>query len=101
MSDMALGIKRLRTCSSDQNTQRPVLVIFETMDDRHTYSFLKHAKELKSAGIKWDDYLTRQQQKERQGLTTDFQTLREKGYKPFFQGSQLKYRAADQTKNAD
>ena len=47
----------------------------------------------------WDDCLTRQQQKERQGLTTDFQTLQEKGYKPFFRGSQLKYRVADKTKN--
>ena len=75
----------------------PVLVHFETMDDKHT--FLKHAKQLKPAGVKWNDYLTRQQQKERQGLTTDFQTLQRQGFKPFFRGSQLKYRAADKTKN--
>ena len=96
-SDMALAIQRLGTHSSDQNKQRPVVVRFETMAEKHT--FLKHAKQLKPAGIKWDDYLTRQQQKERQGLDTDLQTLREKGYMPFFQGSQLKYRVADKTKS--
>ena len=73
------------------------MVRFDTMDEKHI--FLKHAKQLKPAGINWDDYLTRQQQKERQALTADLQSLRRKGYKPFFRGSQLKYRVADKTKN--
>lgn len=47
------------------------------------------------------DYLTRQQQKEGQGLTADSQTLREKGYKPFFRGCQLKYRAKPRTAGWD
>ena len=62
-SDMTLVINRLGTCCSDRNKHRPVVVKFETMDEKHT--FLKHAKQLKPAGINWDDYLTRQQQTER------------------------------------
>ena len=95
---MAVVICRVGTCSSEQNKHRPVVVKFQSVNNKHT--FLKYAKQLKPAGIKWDDYLTRQQQKERQGLAADLQTLREKGYKPFFRGSQLKYRTADRPKTA-
>ena len=96
-SERSLVISCLGTCSSDQNKHRPVMVKFATVDEKDT--FLKHAKQLKPARIKWDDYLTRQQQEEQPALTADFQTLRDKGYKPFFQGSQLKYRGADKTRN--
>ena len=47
--DMDLVVDRLGTCSSEQNKQRPVLVRFETLDDK--YTFLKHAKRLKPAGV--------------------------------------------------
>ena len=97
VADIDLDINRLGTRCSDRNKHRPVVVRFDTVDEKHI--FLKHAKQLKPAGINWDDYLTRHQQKERQALTADFQTLRGKGYKPFFRGSQLKYRVADKTKN--
>ena len=73
-SDMTLVINCLCTCCSDRNKHRRVvatMVKFETMDQKHT--FLKHAKQLKPAGMNWDDYLTRQRQKERQDLTADFQ----------------------------
>ena len=29
-------------------------------------------------GVKWDDYLTRQQQKEREGLAADFKLCKQK-----------------------
>ncbi len=38
-----------------------------------------------------DDWLTELQQKERGTLDADFQTLKGKGYKPFFRGSVLMY----------
>lgn len=47
--------------------------------------------ELRREGIRADDGLTRGQQKQRQALSHDFQVLTNKGYKPFFRGSQLKY----------
>ena len=56
---------------------RPAVMPFDTMNENHV--FLKHAKQLKPTGVKWDDDLTRQQQKERQGLSADFQTLKTKG----------------------
>ena len=59
-SQLSLSIDRLGTCSSEQNKHRPVMVKFKTMNNKHT--FLKHAKQLKPAGIKWNEYLTRQQQ---------------------------------------
>lgn len=94
--DMTVASMRIGERSSRQGRPRPALIRFDTMDDKHT--FLKHAKELKP-GIKWDDYLTRQQQKERQVLAADLHALRTKGFRPFFRGSQLKYRNANKTKN--
>ncbi|DBB07144.1 TPA: hypothetical protein ACH3X1_011715 [Trebouxia sp. C0004] len=76
-SEMFVVINRLGTCCSDRNKHRPVVVRFETMDEKHI--FLKHAKQLKPVGINWDDYLTRQQQKERQPLTADFPNSARKG----------------------
>lgn len=37
------------------------------------------------------EHLTPQQQKERKGLSTDFQFLKARGCKPFFRGSTLKF----------
>ena len=92
--EFTIKVKRLGARSKGH---RPVLVTFDTMDDKHT--FLKYANTLKPTGVKWDDYLTRQQQSERRSLATDFQALKTKGYKPFYRGSVLKYRIADKTHN--
>lgn len=45
----------------------PVEVEFLKMEEKHI--FTRHAKDFKQAGIKWDDDLTRKQQKERQDLS--------------------------------
>ena len=97
LADITIGIRRLGKSSLEQGRHRPALVRFSTQDEKHL--FLKHAKVLKPTGVKWDDYLTQQQQKERQGLSADFQALKTKGYTPFFRGSVLKYRHAEKTRN--
>ena len=81
---MASVIACLGTRSSDQNKHRPLVVRSGTVDGKHT--FLKHAKQLKPAGIKWDDYLTRKQQKEQQALTADVQkSTRKRATDPSFE----------------
>ena len=52
---------------------RPAVVGFDTMDEKHVL--------LLSMQNKWDEHLTRQQLKQRQGLSADFQALKTKGYK--------------------
>ena len=69
---------------------------FGSNNDKH--AFLKHAKHLKEVGFRYDDDLTRLQQKERQDLSADFNTLKTKGHKPFYRGSSLKFRHADKTR---
>ena len=59
------------------------------------HEFLKIAKDLRTKGIRCDDDLTRLQQQEREQLSTDFNTLKSKGHKPFFRGSSSKFRHAD------
>ena len=66
------------------------------MKDKHT--FLKHAKHLKEVGLRYDDDLTRLQQKQRQDLSEDFNTLKSNGHQPFYRGSSLKFRHADKTR---
>ena len=55
------------------------------------HKFFKYAKGLRQAGFKVDDDLTPLQQQERRLLDEDAETLRTKGYHPFFRGSQLHY----------
>ena len=68
---------------------------FGSNDDKQ----LKHAKHLKELGSRYDDDLTRLQQKERQDLqlSADFNTLKTRGHKPFYRGSSLKFRHPDKT----
>ena len=58
---------------------------------------LKHtafqaSSRLRAARIRLDEDLTPQQMQQRKGLSTDFQCLKARGYKPFFRGATLKYR---------
>ena len=69
------------------------------MDDKHT--FLKHVKHLKEVGLRYDDDLTRLQQKQRQDLSADFNTLKSTGHKPIYRGSSLKFRHADKTRTCE
>ena len=80
-------------------SSRPRLlsVYFTSLEEKH--ALLKHAKTLRQAGIRCDDYLTRQQQQERQVLSEDFTALKAKGHKPFFRGSELKYYYAGKMHN--
>jgi hypothetical protein len=87
---------RLGTYCPDQNRPRPIRVQFRSMNDKHT--FLKHAKHLKEVSLRYDDDLTRLQQKQRQDMSADFDTLKSKGHKPFYRGSSLKFRHADKTR---
>lgn len=61
-ADMNLSVGRLGTRSVQQDRHRPAMVLFDTVEEKHT--FIKHIKQLKPTGVKWDDCLTRQQQKE-------------------------------------
>ncbi len=72
---------------------RPVLIDFSSIEDKH--KFLQLSKQMRQNGLRLDDWLTEQQQKERGILDNDFQALKEKGYKPFFRGSVLMYRRSD------
>ena len=57
----------------------------------YEHLFLKYAKVLRQAGHNVDDDLTPLQQQERRFLEEDAETLRSKGYHPFFRGSHLHY----------
>ena len=97
MADINIGVGRVGKSSPEKGRHRPAVVKFDTMDEKHL--FFSHAKLLKPTGVKWDDALTRQQQKERQSLSADFQALKSKGHTPFYRGSVLKHRHADKTRN--
>lgn len=72
---------------------RPLRLTFASVSYKH--EFLKTAKDLRARGIRVDDDLTRAQQQERESLSDDFSSLKRKGHKPFFRGSELKYYFAD------
>lgn len=91
--------ERLGTHCPDQKRPRPIRLIFKSLDVKHT--FLKHAKHLKEVSLRYDDDLTRLQQKERQHMSADFDTLKSKGHKPFYRGSSLKFRHADKTRTCN
>ena len=86
---------RLGAYCSDQERPRPIHVQFRS-NDKH--AVLKHAKHLKQVSVRYDDDLTRLQQKQRQDMATDFDTLKSKGHKPFYRGSLLRTRHADKTR---
>jgi hypothetical protein len=85
--------KRMGRFSPNARKPRPVLIGFSSTEEKH--KFLKLSKQLRQNGLRLDDWLTEffeVQQKERCTLDADFQTLKGKGYKPFFRGSVLMYR---------
>ncbi len=90
---------RLGTFRPDQERPRPIRIHFNLLGDNHT--FLKHAKHLKGVNLRYDDDLTRFQQRQRQDMAADFDTLKSKGHKPFYRGSSLKFRHADKTRTCN
>ena len=83
------GVERIGRFVADRNKPRPIRVLFNKTGQKHT--ILSYAKDLRQAGIRVDDDLTRVQQTERRGLDLDFKILKGKGYQPYFRGSLLKY----------
>ena len=81
--------ERIGRVSVGTEKARPMRITFHAMWQKHT--FLAYSKDLRQAGIRVDDDLTRLQQQQRQDLDGDFKILKAKGCKPFFRGSQLKY----------
>ena len=53
------------------------------------------SQKMRERGLRLDDWLTEVQQQERSSLNNDLQTLKGKGYEPFFRGSVLIYRSSE------
>ena len=68
---------------------RPVRLVFSSLICKH--GFLEFSKDFGLAGLRLDDDLTKSQQAERKSLSQDFQSLKTKGYQPYFRGSLLQY----------
>ena len=81
---------RLGRWKPDQHKPRAVLVELLSVAAKHTA--FQASSRLRTAGIRLDEDLTPVQMKQRRGLSTDFQCLKARGYKPFFRGVTLKYR---------
>ena len=92
MTSGLIEFQRIGRISASKQKARPVRFRFDT--DRAKHMFLAHAQELRQAGIRVDDDLTRHQQQERRSLDSDFKALKAKGYQPFWRGSQLKYHSS-------
>ena len=58
--------------STYQNWSCTARLIFKSMDIKHILNFLKHVKHLNEVGVRFDDDLTRLQQKQRQDISVDF-----------------------------
>jgi len=71
------------------------VLVFSSLIHRH--HFLKFSKDFRQAGFRLDDDLTRSQQAERKSLSLDFQSLKTKGYQPYFRGSLLQYYSDNKT----
>lgn len=52
-----------------------------SMNDKH--AFLRHAKHLKQVSIRYDNNLTKLQQRQKQDVAADFDTGKSKGHQPF------------------
>ena len=74
--------KRMGRFSPNARKPRPVLIGFSSVEQKH--KFLKLSKQLRQNGLRLDDWLTELQQKGKCTLDAEFQTLKGKGYKPFF-----------------
>lgn len=71
-------LQRLGKMVPHHDRPRPLRVTFPDHDLKH--GFLKFCKEIRAAGIRPDDDLTKSRQKERNDLSDDFQLLKRKGY---------------------
>ena len=81
---------RLGKWKQDRHKPRAVLVELLSVAAKHTA--FQASSRLRASGIRLDEDLTPAQMKQRRGLSTDFQCLKARGYKPFFRGLVLKYR---------
>ena len=81
---------RLGKWKEGQLKPRAVLVELMSIGAKHTA--FQASSRLRAARIRLDEDLTPQQMQQRKGLSTDFQCLKARGYKPFFRGANLKYR---------
>ncbi|KAL0033718.1 hypothetical protein WJX77_002375 [Trebouxia sp. C0004] len=81
---------RLSKWKQDQGKPRAVLVELLSVAAKHTA--FQASKRLRAVKVKLDEDLTPQQMHTRRGLSTDFQCLKARGYKPFFRGITLRYR---------
>jgi len=84
-----VAAERIGKFVADRTKPRPVRLVFSSLMHRHY--FLKFSKDFRQAGFRLDDDLTRSQQAERKSLSVDFQSLKTKGYQPYFRGSLLQY----------
>ncbi|DBA90840.1 TPA: hypothetical protein ACH3X1_004039 [Trebouxia sp. C0004] len=87
--------ERIGKFSADRTTPRPVRLVFSTLIHRHI--FLRFSKDFRQAGLRLDDDLTRSQQIERNNLSLEFQSLKSKGYQPYFRGLLLHYHSENKT----
>ncbi len=80
-----VAAERIGKFVADRTNPRPVRLVFSSLIYKH--SFLEFSKDFRQAGFRLDDDLTKSQQAERKSLSLDFQTLKTKGYQPYFRGS--------------
>ncbi len=76
--------ERIGKFVADRTKPRPVRLVFSSLIYKH--SFLEFSKDFRQAGFRLDDDLTKSQQAERKSLSLDFQSLKTKGYQPYFRG---------------
>ncbi|DBA90220.1 TPA: hypothetical protein ACH3X1_003518 [Trebouxia sp. C0004] len=81
---------RLGKWKQDQGKPRAVLVELLSVAAKHTA--FQASKRLRAVKVRLDEDLTPQQMHTCRGLSTDFQWLKARGYKPFFRGITLRYR---------
>ena len=84
-----VAAERIGKFVADRTKPRPVRLVFSSLIYKH--SFLEFSKDFRQAGSRLDDDLTKSQQAERKSLSLDFQSLKTKGYQPYFRGSILQY----------
>ena len=75
-----------------QSQPKPKAVLEELISVAAKHTAFQASSRLRASRIRLDEDLTPQQLKQRRGLSTDFQCLKARGYKPFFRGPTLKYR---------
>ena len=75
-----------------QSQPKPRAVLVELISVAAKHTAFQASSRLRASKIRLDEDLTPQQLKQRRGLSTDFQCLKARGYKPFFRGPTLKYR---------